>query len=573
MRYFPIFVDLDRKPILIVGGGEQAAQKEPRLLRKTTATLFVVAPALCPELQDMKAKGRLRYLDGPLRPEHLKGCALAYGCSEDGAINARLSLLARAQGVPVNIVDTPQLCTFITPALVDRDPVVIAIGSEGAAPVLVRRIRTMLEASLPARLGRLASLAQGLRRQVAVRLKPAGRRSYWEGFFDGPAAAAALHGDEAEAERLAVESLEAGEIARVGRVSLVGAGPGDPDLLTLKAVQTLQAADVIVADRLVPAAILEKARRDARRIHVGKTPGGPSTPQDEINAILVAEAQAGNRVVRLKGGDPFVFGRAVEEIEALHAAGIAVEVVPGVTAALGAAASARVAVTARGERRALTILTGATAEGPAEHDWQALARPGQALAVYMGVGTAALLGTSSPRARHRPAHPYHRRRERDPAKREGGDGDHRRPHFAHHRPRDQGSGRDLRRRRTARRPGRRPAAAPPHSGYRPLEQPAMTSQALTANRLDTGDVVFLGAHGWTPFLAEAEITADATSLADLERRAKADTATRVVEPYAIEVADEAGSPVPVKLRERLRTLGPSIRTDLGYQAASLGRHP
>ena len=394
MRYFPIFVDLDRKLVLIVGGGEQAAQKA-RLLRKTTATLLVVAPALCPELQDLKAKGRLCHLGADLKPEHLKGCALAYGCGEDKATNVGLSLLARAEGVPVNVVDTPQLCTFITPALVDRDPIVIAIGSEGAAPVLVRRIRTMLEASLPARLGGLATLAQGLRRRVAARLKPASlRRGYWEGFFDGPAAEAALRGDEAGAERLAIEALERGEAdgnARVGRVSLVGAGPGDPDLLTLKAVQALQAADVIVADRLVPATILEKARRDARRIHVGKTPGGPSTPQGEIDAILVAEARAGNQVVRLKGGDPFVFGRTVEEIEALHAAGIAVEVVPGVTAALGAAASVRVAVTARGERRAFTILTGATAEGPAEHDWRALARPGQALAVYMGVGTAALL--------------------------------------------------------------------------------------------------------------------------------------------------------------------------------------
>ena len=390
VRYFPIFVDLDRKPVLVVGGGEAAAQKV-RLLQKTSASIRIVAEELCSELGRLAARGAIQHVGSTLAGHHLNGCALAYACSGDLREDAKLSFMARARGVPVNVVDTPQLCSFITPAIVDRDPIVVAVGSEGAAPVLVRRIRTMLEANLPARLGRLARLAQGLRGAVAERLKPAARRRFWENFFDGPPAAATLDGDETGGERLALDMLEADDTGPQGRVSLVGAGPGDPDLLTLKAVQALQAADVLVVDRLVPKAIVEKARRDARRVYVGKQPRGLSTPQSEINRILVAEARAGHRVVRLKGGDPFVFGRATEEIEALAQAGIPVDVVPGVTAALGAAAAARLPLTARGERRSLTLLTGHGAEGPIEHDWQALAKPGQALAVYMGVGTAAML--------------------------------------------------------------------------------------------------------------------------------------------------------------------------------------
>ena len=390
VRYFPIFVDLDRKPVLVVGGGEAAAQKV-RLLQKTSASIRVVADGSCPELERLAARGAIQHVGRTLAGHHLDGCALAYGCSGNLREDAKLSFMARARGVPVNVVDTPQLCSFITPALVDRDPIVVAIGSEGAAPVLVRRIRTTIEADLPAKLGRLARLAQGLRATVAGRLKPAARRRFWEAFFDGPPATAALDGDEAKGEHLALDMLEADDANPHGRVSLVGAGPGDPDLLTLKAVQAVQAADVLVVDRLVPKAIVEKARRDARRVYVGKQPHGPSTPQSEINRILVAEARAGHRVVRLKGGDPFVFGRATEEIEVLAQASIPVDVVPGVTAALGAAAAVRLPLTARGERRSLTLLVGHGAEGPIEHDWQALAKPGQALAVYMGVGTAALL--------------------------------------------------------------------------------------------------------------------------------------------------------------------------------------
>jgi uroporphyrin-III C-methyltransferase / precorrin-2 dehydrogenase / sirohydrochlorin ferrochelatase len=383
VRYFPIFVDLDRQPVLVVGGGEQAAQKL-RLLGKTTARIRIVAEALCPELKEAVAEGRAAWLAPAFHPDPLDGCRLAYAATDDLAEAALVAFAARARGIPVNAIDRPQLCSFITPAIVDRDPIVVAIGSEGTAPVLVGRIRAMLEARLPQNLGRLAEYAQSLRRRIAAAFGDGrARRAFWERFFDGPASDAVIAGDGERAAVLVEEAI-AGTAQR-GSVALVGAGPGDPELLTLKAHRALQSADVLVIDRLVDPRIVDLARRDARRIHVGKAPGGPATSQEAINAILIEEALAGHRVVRLKGGDPFVFGRAVEEILAVEAAGIPVEIVPGVTAALAAAANARVAITERGKRRALTILTGQTRDGPAAHDWRTLAAGGQTLAVYMGV--------------------------------------------------------------------------------------------------------------------------------------------------------------------------------------------
>ena len=398
MRYFPIFVDLGRQKVLVVGGGEQAAQKF-RLLARTSARICLVAPELCPELAAAVEAGAAEWLARRFAPEQLAGCRLAYAATDDLAEDRRVALAAKAAAVPVNVVDRPQLCTFITPAIVDRDPIVVAIGSEGAAPVLVARIRAKLEAELPAALGAVARFADGLRRRIGATFADGRtRRRFWEGFFDGPIARRLLANDRVGAEALVDDAVARADAEPPGSVVLVGAGPGDPDLLTLKAQQELFAADVIVVDRLVDPRIVAMARRDARRIFVGKTPylgeGGAckrkdgaaaSTSQETINAILVEEALAGNRVVRLKGGDPFVFGRAVEEIEALEQAGIAVEIVPGVTAALAAAANARIPVTERGKRRSLTILTGHTKDGPAEHDWQGLARSGQTLAVYMGV--------------------------------------------------------------------------------------------------------------------------------------------------------------------------------------------
>ena len=319
----------------------------------------------------------------------LAGVRLAYVALEDDAAAARAVGMARAAGVPVNAVDRQELCDFITPAIVDRDPLVVAIGTEGAAPVLARQLKARLEAMLPARLGGLARWAASLRERASESVaRGLARRRFWDGFFDGPVARAYLAGAHDEAVRLVERELTHGAAASTGRVTLVGAGPGDPDLLTFKAMRALQEADVIVADRLVSTEILERARRDAERILVGKTPGRPSPSQAEINAILLREARAGKHVVRLKGGDPFVFGRGGEELAALHAAGIPVEVVPGISAAMGCAAAIGLALTEREERRSLTLLTGHASDGPAEHDWAALARPGQTLAIYMGVGAA-----------------------------------------------------------------------------------------------------------------------------------------------------------------------------------------
>jgi uroporphyrin-III C-methyltransferase/precorrin-2 dehydrogenase/sirohydrochlorin ferrochelatase len=382
MRYFPVFLDLDGQKVLVVGGGEQAAQKL-RLLLKTSAHVCVVAAEPCAEIEALAVAGRVTLERRAFQLRDLAGARLAIAAVDNEAEAARVSSAARAMGVPLNVVDRQELSSFITPSIVDRDPVVIAIGTEGTAPVLARRIKALLEPLL------LARFAAGWREIVASRVGDAGaRRGFWERFFAGRVADRFLGGDVAAAVAELDDEIDRANVAAVGSVALVGAGPGDPDLLTFKALRTLQEADVIVVDRLVPKAILDRARRDARRIEVGKIPHGRSTPQGEIDAILVREALAGHKVVRLKGGDPMIFGRAVEEMTALSAAGVPFEVVPGITAALGCAAAIGLPLTERDARRGLTILTGHATDGAAEHDWQALARPGQTVAIYMGVGSA-----------------------------------------------------------------------------------------------------------------------------------------------------------------------------------------
>lgn len=388
MRYFPIFLDLDGQKVLVVGGGEQAAQKL-RLLLKTSARICVVAAEVCAEIEAAAAAGRLELQRRPFRPRDLADVRLAIAATDDEGETAGVAAAARAMGVPLNVVDRQDLSSFITPSIVDRDPVVVAIGTEGTAPVLARRIKALMEPLLPARLGMLARFAAGWRTSVVERVRDAGaRRGFWERFFGGRIADRFLGGDVAGAVAELDDEIDRANVEAVGSVALVGAGPGDPDLLTFKALRALQEADVIVVDRLVPKAILDRARRDARRIEVGKNPRGRSTPQAEIDAILVREALAGRKVVRLKGGDPMIFGRAVEEMTALAEAGVPFEVVPGITAALGCAATIGLPLTERGARRGFTILTGHASDGAAEHDWQALARPGQTIAVYMGTGAA-----------------------------------------------------------------------------------------------------------------------------------------------------------------------------------------
>ena len=386
MRYFPIFLDLDGRKAVIVGGGIEALNKA-RLLAKTDAKIAVIASKLHKDLAEMVNSGRVERLARRFSPELLDGAALVYAA--DRTLDAEVAAAAQVRGIPVNAVDAAPISTFITPSIVDRDPVVIAIGTEGAAPVLGQGIRSRIEAMLPQALGRLAKAASQLRTRIAETV-PRGerRRSFWNQYFFGAIRESYLAGDSRSYARELEAALAEHSSPAAGRVSLVGAGPGDPELLTLKAQRKLQEADVIVHDRLVSEAVLELARRDAVRIPVGKTPFHPSPRQSEINAILIREARAGRNVVRLKGGDPYVFGRGGEEQAALAAAGIAVDIVPGITAALGCAAAIGLPLTQRGQNRALTILTGASEDGFAEHDWHALAKPGTAMAIYMGVNAA-----------------------------------------------------------------------------------------------------------------------------------------------------------------------------------------
>jgi uroporphyrin-III C-methyltransferase/precorrin-2 dehydrogenase/sirohydrochlorin ferrochelatase len=376
---------------LVAGGGEQAAQKM-RLLCKTRARIAVVAEAFCEEIAALGERKAVDLLRRPFRANDVRGRRLVYAATGDPALDAAVSRAAQAHGVPVNVVDAPELSTFITPAIVDRTPVTVAIGTEGAAPVLAREIRARIEALLPANLGTLAARAQALRQRVTGAVTdPRARRRLWERLLQGPFRRAVLADSDGEAERILADELEVGQRQHTGRVALIGCGPGDPDLLTLKALQRLQEADVLVIDRLVDPRILDYARRDAERIFVGKDPRGASTAQAEIDRILVREAHAGKAVARLKGGDPLVFGRAAEEMAALQQAGIPVEVVPGVTAAHACAARVGLPVTLRERVRQFSVVTGATAAGMPGLDWAALAAPEAAFAVYMGVGNAPVI--------------------------------------------------------------------------------------------------------------------------------------------------------------------------------------
>ena len=397
MRTFPIFVSFDGKPPLVVGGGELAAVKT-RLLLKRAPSVGVAAGEVVAELAALAEAGLVSLLPALPGIDQLRGRPLVISATEDDAEDARVSAIARALGVPVNVPDRPELCTFALPAIVDRGEVTVAIATSGAAPVLAQRLRAWLEQELHPRLDALAKLAAEFRGAVAERV-PSGtrRRKFWEAVFEGAAAEAMLEGDEAKAKALIGEAIETAAATPhlQGRVLLVGAGPGDPELLTVKAVRALKAADVILYDRLVGLGILDHARREAELIPVGKAKGQHSVPQSEINAILIARAGAGQTVVRLKGGDPFIFGRGGEELDALREAGIPIEIVPGVTAGIAAAASLQIPLTHRDVSHTVTFLSGHEAGGEEpsfEHlDLAALASGKNTLLVYMGVTTAGVV--------------------------------------------------------------------------------------------------------------------------------------------------------------------------------------
>jgi uroporphyrin-III C-methyltransferase/precorrin-2 dehydrogenase/sirohydrochlorin ferrochelatase len=391
MDYLPVFLQLRDRPVLVVGGGRVAVRKV-ELLRRTGAKITVVAPDLVDELRDLASQGELRYVDTVFTPEHVTGTAAVVAATGVPAVNAAVSAAAREQNIPVNVVDDPTVSTFIFPAIVDRSPILIAISSGGQAPVLARRVREQMEAFLPARLGALARFMGERRKAVKRALRTAARRSFWERIVGGVVGARVFAGDEVTAGKDFERELRTTHLTRsaatgglgLGECYLIGAGPGDPDLLTLRALQLLQQADVILYDRLVPAAVLERARRDAERVFVGKQPGNHTT-QERINELLVHYARLGLRVARLKGGDPFIFGRGGEEIEVLAAQGIPYIVVPGITAALGAAAATNIPLTHRKLAQSVTFVTGHVLDDESL-DWNSLARGRQTVVFYMGVG-------------------------------------------------------------------------------------------------------------------------------------------------------------------------------------------
>lgn len=363
MRHFPIFLDLSGRTALVLGDGPIAKRKADPLIQA----------------------GALVVVRAHFNPADLAGCALAIGADAPETDLQALSAAARALGIPVNVVDRPELCTFIMPAIIDRDPITVAVSSSGAAPVLARLIRAKIEALIPPAYGRLAALAGRFKASLRAKLpEMAQRRRVLETLLTGPAADLVFAGRDEEAATIFAAALE-NNTPPAGMVFLVGGGPGAADLMTIRAQRLLGEADVIVHDRLVGEAVLDMARRDAERIYVGKARSKHCMLQEDINELMINMARQGRKVVRLKGGDPFVFGRGGEEAEALAAAGIAFEVVPGVTAALACAAQAQVPLTHRHAARTVTFLTGHTKDGKLDIDFASLVQLGGTFAVYMGV--------------------------------------------------------------------------------------------------------------------------------------------------------------------------------------------
>ena len=392
MRHFPVFVNLDGRRVVMSGAGETAVAKL-RLLLKTKARIAVFGADPDPLVRRWAAEGRIALTGRPIGTGDARGAALFYAANDDEAEDARAAAIGHEAGALVNIVDNLEDSQFITPAIVDRDPVTVAIGTEGAAPVLARKIKADLEERLPASLGLLTRIGQGFRKRAEMLGDSRKRRAFWTKFYFGAGDRALKAGGEA-AVRDTLETLltDAIETRRgSGSVAFVGAGPGDPELLTLKARNALHEADVVLHDRLVPQPIIELARREATIVETGKTGFGPAWSQEAINDLMIEHASAGARVVRLKSGDPAVFGRLEEELDALDEAGIAFEIVPGITSASAAAASIGRSLTRRGRNASLRIITGHDARGFADHDWRALARPGEAAAIYMGLRAAAFL--------------------------------------------------------------------------------------------------------------------------------------------------------------------------------------
>jgi uroporphyrin-III C-methyltransferase/precorrin-2 dehydrogenase/sirohydrochlorin ferrochelatase len=390
MRSLPIFINLAGKQVAVIGGGTAAARKCDSALR-AGATVTAYAEALGSDFHDVLRQTQFRHVARKPKASDLEGAAIVFCATGSEADDVAAHKFAKKSGALVNVTDRPELCDFTMPSILDRDPLVVAIGTEGTSPILGRMLKARLETEIPAAYGRLAEFA-GRQRDAIAGVLPSGvdRRRFWERVLEGPIAELVLAGQETRAERKFAEALAEARQGREpnagGEVYLVGAGPGDPDLVTFRAYRLMQRADVVLYDRLVSDEIVDLVRRDAERIYVGKQRNRHPVPQEEISAILVREAKAGRRVLRLKGGDPFIFGRGGEEIEVLAEHGIPFQVVPGITAAAGCAAYAGIPLTHRDHAQSCVFVAGHGKDGSFDLDWKALIQPQQTVAVYMGLG-------------------------------------------------------------------------------------------------------------------------------------------------------------------------------------------
>ena len=394
MSFLPVFLNIAGQPCLVVGGGEVAARKIQQLL-KAGARVLVVSPELCPGIAALVAEDRVRHLPAEFSEQLLEDCHLVIAATDNADLNQRVSALARRRRIPVNVVDNPDLCSFIMPSVVDRSPVQIAISTGGASPVLARLLRARLETLIPSGFGKLAALMKSFRARVREKFPDIQlRRRFWEDILQGPIAEMLFAGQDKAALDALEKQLAGSGDKRVdprGEVYLVGGGPGDPDLLTFRALRLMQQAEVVLYDRLVAPAVLDLVRRDAEKIYVGKESSRHAVPQGEINELLIKLAREGKRVLRLKGGDPFIFGRGGEEIETLSEHGIPFQVVPGITAAAGCASYAGIPLTHRDFARSCIFVTGHMKDGGFDLNWEALVQPEQTIAIYMGVAGMRLL--------------------------------------------------------------------------------------------------------------------------------------------------------------------------------------
>ena len=388
MDFLPIFMNVKGENCLVIGGGKIASRKVFMLLR-AGASVSVVSPELCQDLTIRKDEGDINHINRLFEDSDLDNCKIVIAATDDEKVNSHVSQLAKSKNIPVNVVDAPDLCSFIVPSIIDRNPVQIAISTGGASPVLARLLRSRLETYIPAAYGRLAKLVESYREKVKAKFSSSDEiRTFWEQILEGPVAENLIAGKDKIARELletAVENAEAP--AERGEVYLVGAGPGDPDLLTFRALRLMQQADVVVYDRLVSQGVMDLVRRDAECIYAGKERNKHTLPQESINALLVRLAQEGKKVLRLKGGDPFIFGRGGEEIETLTEENVSFQVVPGITAAAGCSSYAGIPLTHRDYVQSCMFVTGHLKDGTTDLNWDAIAQPNQTVVFYMGLQT------------------------------------------------------------------------------------------------------------------------------------------------------------------------------------------